>query len=108
MNRQTEVCRTFMKPTIMKFGGTSVEDANAFRNVATIVKSVANERPVIVVSAIGGFTNALVASVERAIGGDARAAIRSLDRDFERHLAIAHELLNKESRAEFVSIIGDP
>ena len=99
--------KLFMKSTILKFGGTSVEDANAFRNVATIVKSVANERPVIVVSAIGGFTNALVASVEKAIGGDARAAIRSLDRDFERHLAIAGELLNKESGAEFVSIIAD-
>ena len=90
-----------MKPTIMKFGGTSVEDASAFRNVAAIVKSAVALRPVVVVSAIGGFTNALLASVQKAIGGDARAATRSLDHDLRRHVAIARELLNAESRAAF-------
>ncbi len=90
-----------MKPTIMKFGGTSVEDASAFRNVAAIVKAAAASRPVIVVSAIGGFTNALLASVQKAIGGDARAATRSLDHDLRRHISIARELLKAESCAAF-------
>src|SRR5437879_241342 len=90
-----------MNPTIMKFGGTSVEDANAFRNVAAIVKDAVPLRPVVVVSAIGGFTNALLASVQKAIGGDARAATRSLDHDLKRHVAIARELLNAESCAAF-------
>src|SRR6267142_2162211 len=90
-----------LNPTIMKFGGTSVEDANAFRNVAAIVKDAVPLRPVVVVSAIGGFTNALLASVQKAIGGDARAATRSLDHDLKRHVAIARELLNAESCAAF-------
>src|SRR5947199_10302902 len=90
-----------MNPTIMKFGGTSVEDANAFRNVAGIVKDAVPLQPVVVVSAIGGFTNALLASVEKAIGGDGRAATRSLDHDLKRHVAIGRELLNAESRAAF-------
>src|SRR5258708_2818748 len=90
-----------MNPTIMKFGGTSVEDANAFRNVAAIVKDAVPLRPVVVVSAIGGLTNALLASVQKAIGGDARAATRSLDHDLKRHVAIARELLNAESCAAF-------
>ncbi len=85
----------------MKFGGTSVEDARAFRNVAEIVKSSVALRPVVVVSAIGGFTNALLASVQKAIAGDGRVATKSLDRDLERHVAIANELLNSESRAAF-------
>src|SRR5437870_3034305 len=79
--------------TIMKFGGTSLEDAGAFRNVAAIIKSAVAKRPVIVVSAIGGFTNALLSSVEKAIAGDARAATKSLDMYLERHVDIANDLL---------------
>jgi aspartate kinase len=90
-----------MKPTIMKFGGTSVEDASAFRNVAAILTSALAARPVVVVSAIGGFTNSLLASIQKAIGGDARAATRLLDHDLKRHVAIARELLSPESCAAF-------
>ena len=51
----------------MKFGGTSVEDSETFRNVAQIVNSASPERIVVVVSAIGGFTDALLSSVEQAV-----------------------------------------
>ncbi|HXM49305.1 MAG TPA: lysine-sensitive aspartokinase 3 [Pyrinomonadaceae bacterium] len=95
-----------MNPTIMKFGGTSVEDASAFRNVAAIVAAAAAVRPVVVVSAISGFTNILLASVQRAIESDARAATRSLDQDLRRHIAIARELLNAESCAAFELIVA--
>jgi len=91
----------------MKFGGTSVEDSAAFRHVAAIIKAAAASRPVIVVSAIGGFTNALLQSVEKAIDDDSRGAINSLDKDFERHLTIAKDLLGKESHAAIASVIGD-
>jgi len=96
-----------VKPTIMKFGGTSVEDAAAFRNVAAIVKSAIDSCPVVVVSAIGGFTNALLAGVEKAIAGDAQAATRSLDGEFNRHFQIAAELLGDGSRADIGSTIDD-
>ncbi|MFN2576738.1 MAG: lysine-sensitive aspartokinase 3 [Pyrinomonadaceae bacterium] len=95
------------RPTIMKFGGTSVEDAIAIRNVAAIVKLAVSSRPVIIVSAIRGFTNSLLASVGKAIDGDARAATKSLDPDFDRHLTIARQLLDKDSCAAFVATIGD-
>jgi len=91
----------------MKFGGTSVEDADAFRRVASIVKLAVNAQPVLVVSAIAGFTNSLLASVETAVKGDTRAAARTLDADFERHLSIANELLEPDPRAVFVSVVGD-
>src|SRR5437660_11295597 len=90
-----------MKPTIMKFGGTSVEDADAFRSVAAIVKSHIAVRPVIVVSALAGFTNALLASVAKAIEGDARAATKSLHHYFGRHSSIAEVLLSDGPRQAF-------
>jgi aspartokinase len=91
------------KPTIMKFGGTSVADADAFANVAAIVKANA-KRPVVVVSAIAGFTNSLIASVDKAIAGDARSASKLLEPEFERHLAIAGEVLQGDRRAAYVSV----
>ena len=91
----------------MKFGGTSVESAAAISNVVSIVKLAVNSRPVVVVSAIGGFTNSLLRSVQSAIEGDARSASKSLESEFQRHLTIAQELLNNERRAAFVSAVGD-
>src|ERR1051325_3465585 len=96
-----------IRPTIMKFGGTSVEDAAAVRNVAATVRLALNSRPVVVVSALGGFTNALLRSVETSINGDARGASKSLETEFERHLKAAEQLLNNERRAAFVSAVGD-
>ena len=95
------------RPTIMKFGGTSVEDSDAFRNVARIVHTAAGARPVVLVSAIGGFTNALLSSVEIAIAGDARAATKSLDTYLERHVHIANDLLGDDSRASLESAVAD-
>lgn len=43
---------------VFKFGGASVKDANAIRNVSTIVKKYQKEELLIVVSAIGKMTNA--------------------------------------------------
>jgi aspartate kinase len=49
---------------VMKFGGTSVESASAIARVAGIVKSRANRKPVVVVSAMGKTTNKLLAIAE--------------------------------------------
>jgi aspartate kinase len=95
-----------MKPVIMKFGGTSVEDTKAFRIVAEIVRSAVRRQPVVVVSAIGGFTNVLLASVQKAIAGDARAATKSLESHFERHRVIARELLNTDSGVTFETTLA--
>jgi aspartate kinase len=94
-------------PTIMKFGGTSVEDANAFRNVGVIVRSEVASQPVVIVSAIAGFTNTLLQSVARATAGDPRGAGRLLEPEFARHSAIAAELLNPDARATFDKAIGE-
>ena len=80
--------------TVLKFGGTSVEDAAAFERVTGIVRARAALRPVIVVSALSRVTDALVASVDT---GDARA----LEPHLERHREIARRLLGAAAGAAF-------
>lgn len=55
---------------IMKFGGSSVGNADRIRRVAQIVKSRANEKPVVVVSGLGGVTDKLIEATTHAAKGD--------------------------------------
>ena len=96
---------TPLKPTVMKFGGTSVEDAPAFERVARIVASHRELRPVVVVSAMSGMTDALLTSARRAANSEPQAAISSLDQHFERHAVVAQTLLAKDEATELVSRI---
>ena len=45
---------------VAKFGGTSIGNADRISNVANIIKSHINKKPVVVVSAVGGITNKLI------------------------------------------------
>jgi len=86
-----------MKPTIMKFGGTSVEGATAFKNVAGIVFDRRALRPVVVVSAMAGFTDALILSVQQALAVRATAGADSLVKHFDRHFRVVDALLRSEA-----------
>jgi aspartate kinase len=55
---------------VMKFGGTSVESAEAIDRVAGIVRSRLDRRPVVVVSAMGKTTNKLLEIARAAVAGD--------------------------------------
>jgi len=75
-----------------KFGGSSLADAGCFRRVAAIVEAQPGPRQLVVVSAMRGATDALIALATDAIA--ARDAWRTaLDALRERHLATARELL---------------
>ena len=86
-----------MKPTIMKFGGTSVEGATAFQNAARIVSERQALRPVVVVSAMAGFTDALLTSGKEALNGGASSAASTLEKHFDRHLRVIDALLSNEA-----------
>jgi aspartate kinase len=88
---------------VMKFGGTSVADAAAFDNVARIVAAERNALPVVVVSAMSGVTDSLLAATAIAADGDAKQAVASLQSVFNRHTVAAKELLSEHSRAEFLN-----
>ena len=51
---------------VMKFGGTSVEDARAIDRTASIVKGRASKKPVVVVSAMAKVTDQLLRAASAA------------------------------------------
>src|SRR3989442_15755003 len=85
-------------PTVLKFGGTSVEDAAACGRVADIVRRHGGPRPVVVGSALAGVTDALL-----------RCAWEGAPRAFGphpgRHRAIARRPLGPEARP---AVLGEP
>jgi aspartokinase/homoserine dehydrogenase 1 len=60
---------------VMKFGGTSMGDAARIRSAAAIAAEASNQRAVVmVVSAMSGITNTLIAAAQKAVSGDEAAA----------------------------------
>jgi len=91
---------------VMKFGGTSVQDANAIERAATIVKGRLAQKPVVVVSAMSKVTDQLLAMARAAGNGDRKAAL-SLSRALrERHYNTAGELLGTALFTEFHGDLG--
>jgi aspartate kinase len=78
---------------VLKFGGTSVADAEAIRRTARIVEGRRDRTPVVVVSALAGTTNALLALAEQAARGHLIGAVRAVEALRERHLREAEALL---------------
>jgi aspartate kinase len=81
---------------VMKFGGTSVGDHAAFENVARIVAAAREASPVVVVSAMSGVTDSLLAAT----------TIESLEETFDRHKATAKELLAEGEAEKFVEVVN--
>jgi len=78
---------------VMKFGGTSVQDAEAIERVAGIVKTRLDQKPVVVVSAMARVTDQLLAMARAAGSGDRDAALELARALRERHYNTAGELL---------------
>lgn len=102
---------------IHKFGGSSLRDAECFRQVAAILKATANAdlpRPLgVVVSAMGGMTDTLLQLTEQAVAGDVafRAGLARLG---ERYRQAVVELVREPMREEILAaweddaeVIGD-
>jgi aspartate kinase len=89
-----------MKPVVMKFGGTSVEDAPAIKNVARIVQSriARGQRPVVVVSAMAKVTDQLLAAGKAAGRGDRNGALAISSRLRNRHCDTSALLLPDDRR----------
>ena len=84
-------------PRILKFGGSSVADVAAVERVTSVVREHGGPRPVVVVSAIAGATDALLAAADAAEDGDPRAPEPSLEALFGRHASIARRLAPPEA-----------
>jgi aspartate kinase len=88
---------------VMKFGGTSMQDAQAIDRAASIVKSRLLERPAVVVSAMAKVTDQLLATARAAGAGDRDEALRLARALRERHYNTAGELLGTGLFTEFHS-----
>jgi aspartate kinase len=82
---------------VMKFGGTSVQDAAALRNVVQIVVSQRERSPLVVLSACAGVTNALIDAGQKAASGKSEEALAVFASLHLRHNSIADELLEEQS-----------
>jgi aspartate kinase len=72
---------------IMKFGGSSLANAERIRHVVDIIKMHIDEKPLIVASAMGDTTDNLLEAVDRALTG--KVCIKDIRK---LHLATAEEL----------------
>lgn len=81
---------------ILKFGGTSVGDAEAIARTGTIVATRADREPIVIVSALAGVTNALIGLAEQAAKGQLIGALRAVEGLRERHLQQAEKLLGDD------------
>src|SRR5262249_16389893 len=84
---------------VMKFGGTSVESADAIERVARIVSSRLKRAPVVVVSAMAKVTDQLMNMVTQAPAGDCDAGLELLQSLRARHFQTASELLGAKRSA---------
>lgn len=83
---------------VMKFGGTSVEDAAAFARVAEIVGGAAG-RVVVVTSAMSRGTDALLDAARHASAGDVRTGRDAVDGLVSRLSAVAAAHLEGDAQA---------
>ena len=84
---------------VVKFGGTSVGDAEAIERATEIVRGRLARRPLLVVSALSGTTNTLLAIAEQAEKGQLIGALRGVEGLRERHLGETAKLLGDTAAA---------
>jgi len=91
---------------VMKFGGTSVEDAKAIHRAGEIVKGRERDRPVVVVSAMARITDQLLSMARAAGAGDRKTALKLSRALRERHYETAGELLGTALFTQFHGELG--
>ena len=92
---------------VMKFGGTSVGDADRIRSAAAIAADASKRQSVVVVvSAMSGVTNTLIAAAGKSATGD-EAAAEALTRALQEkhHEAVGKLISDIENRRQLLSEI---
>jgi aspartate kinase len=89
---------------VFKFGGASIRDAAAIRNVGEIISRYHHEQLVIVISALGKTTNALEIVAESIFKKNAEVAVEKIQALEEGHLAILNELFTDKNHLVFAEL----
>jgi aspartate kinase len=90
---------------IMKFGGTSLEDAASVERVCEIIRARLPLKPVVVVSAMGKATRGLLEAAEASAAGDARTTLEIVADLRSRHLAEAEGLVRSRDGRQVFQLI---
>ncbi|MDH6359128.1 bifunctional aspartate kinase/homoserine dehydrogenase I [Parabacteroides sp. PF5-9] len=95
---------------VLKFGGTSVGSVNSILNVKKIVEAI-DEPVIVVVSALGGITDKLLATSAMAAKGDV-AYEKALSEIISRHLeviegVIPEKTVQKETQEKVMSLLDE-
>jgi aspartate kinase len=77
---------------VCKFGGTSVQDAEAMTRLAQIIAARRKKHPVVVASAMGKTTNQLLEAAQTAARGKRQEALDLLTKIKEKHFREAQKL----------------
>ena len=85
---------------VLKFGGSSVGSVTGLHNIKSIAEN-ADQPLIIVVSALGGITDKLIALGKRAATGDI-AYMGDLDAIIRRHLDLVKSEIEEEKQAELM------
>ncbi|MFW5688101.1 MAG: lysine-sensitive aspartokinase 3 [Spirochaetota bacterium] len=91
---------------VMKFGGSSVRDAAMIRQVLDIAASRLDQAPLLVSSAMGKTTDALISIADDAEAGERDRAFETIARLREHHISVARELVSDEADAGTQRAIG--
>ncbi len=90
---------------VLKFGGTSVGTVDSIKNVKMIVEQC-DENVIVVVSALGGITDKLIATAEMAAKGD-EAYIESVQVIRTRHADVIAGVVPIQYRNEIVNKVDE-
>ncbi|MDW8169394.1 MAG: aspartate kinase [Acidobacteriota bacterium] len=90
---------------VMKFGGTSVEGAENLRRVAEIIAAHRKRRPIVVVSAMAGITDLLLAAAYSAAARRDHEMPKKLRAFHDRHAqAISAAITEAKTRARLLAL----
>jgi aspartokinase/homoserine dehydrogenase 1 len=95
-------------PHVHKFGGASLADSAAVRHAVEIIRRHRQEPTVVVVSAMAGTTDALLAVAQQAGSGEARAVGSLIAQLRSRHAEVARALLPAgRLRADVIAYVSE-
>ena len=91
---------------VFKFGGASIKDANAIKNVVSIIQQFATECPLIVVSASGKTTNALEIVVNEYFA-ETDKAFEALELVKQQHFSLIKDLFEGIDATAVLAEVND-
>jgi aspartate kinase len=92
---------------VMKFGGSSLESSAAIKRVTGIVRSRLAKHPIVVASAMGKTTNALLAMAADAAQGKRDQALAQLRKLEEFHRLESRYLVSEAHQRELDTVLAD-